>query len=56
MEKTAKKCQWNLKDILLQEVDVRESSAVEEAFFHGVEHFGEITSQINNAEAFYTVE
>jgi NAD(P)-dependent dehydrogenase (short-subunit alcohol dehydrogenase family) len=49
MEKTAKKCQWNLKDILLQEVDLRESSAVEEAFFFGVEHFGEITSQINNA-------
>ncbi len=49
MKKTAKSYGWNKDQILLQEVDIRDKSAIEKAFGNGLEYFGKITSQINNA-------
>lgn len=49
MEKVAKLYDWNSNDIFFKKADIRIKEEVEEVFESGVNLFGKITSQINNA-------
>lgn len=49
METVAKLYNWNKENILLQKTDIRKKKEVEKAFTNGINHFGKITSQINNS-------
>lgn len=49
MEKTAISESWDVNNIFMVEVDIRNSSEVKIAFESGVSRFGYVTSQINNA-------
>jgi len=49
MNKIAKFYSWNKESVLLQEADIRVKNEIEKAFNNGLNHFGKITTQINNA-------
>ena len=49
MEMVAKLHNWEKENILLQKTDIRKKKDVEKAFTNGINHFGKVTSQINNS-------
>ena len=49
MKKVAKESNWNMDNILLQQANISFKSEIEKAFYKGLDHFGKINSQINNA-------
>jgi NAD(P)-dependent dehydrogenase (short-subunit alcohol dehydrogenase family) len=49
MEKVAQLYNWNKDNILLQKTDIRKKKEIENALTNGLNHFGKVTSQINNS-------
>jgi NAD(P)-dependent dehydrogenase (short-subunit alcohol dehydrogenase family) len=49
MNEIAKFYSWSKESVLLQEADIRIKNEIEKAFNNGLNHFGKITAQINNA-------
>ena len=49
LDDVAQELNWNSDDVCLVEADVRERNQVESAFSKGIDEFGVITGQINNA-------
>ena len=49
MEKVAQLYNWNKDNILFQKTDIRKKKEIENALTNGLNHFGKVTSQINNS-------